>query len=427
VAAVFAAVALLAGLRAAAADEPAVVRFTEHLLDDGYSYAYGIAACDLDGDGDLDLTSQDIRGKDPSESTLLWRENDGQGNFQRRVIYDGDPGWYERHAVADVDRNGRLDIVVVDNKLGRVTWFAQSDEGPAAPWTRRVVTTECPRAYDVVLADLDGDGDLDAATSSYVNSTFRWYENPGPDGRDGEWPMRTIDEEMPETRTIRVADFNADGRPDLLGTAVGVDNTASADQQRSQVVWYECPERPAEEPWTRHAIDAAPWAAIHGEPADVDGDGDLDVVMAFGMRPKLAPPERHEVAWYEQVGRTGSDILWERHTIGPLASAFEAVAADLDGDGDPDVAATAWSLGDRVVWFENRMSESAAPAGAGEPRSAWPMHVLKENFFAANQVIAADLDGDGRVDLAATADDGSGRVEGANELRWWRNEGRATE
>ena len=52
------------------------------------------------------------------------------------------------------------------------------------------------------------------------------------------------------------------------------------------------------------------------------------------------------------------------------------------------------------------------------------MHVLKEKWYAANQVIAADLDGDGRLDLAATADDGSRRVPGANELRWWRNEGR---
>ena len=46
------------------------------------------------------------------------------------------------------------------------------------------------------------------------------------------------------------------------------------------------------------------------------------------------------------------------------------------------------------------------------------MHVLKEKWSNANQVIAADFNSDGRIDLAATAE------RGANELRWWKNVGR---
>ena len=53
------------------------------------------------------------------------------------------------------------------------------------------------------------------------------------------------------------------------------------------------------------------------------------------------------------------------------------------------------------------------------------MHVLKENWPSANQVIVADLNGDNRLDIIAAADDGAKRFKGANELRWWRNEGRA--
>jgi hypothetical protein len=52
------------------------------------------------------------------------------------------------------------------------------------------------------------------------------------------------------------------------------------------------------------------------------------------------------------------------------------------------------------------------------------MLTLKLNWYAANQVIVADLNGDKRPDVAATADAGSSRVNGAKELRWWRNEGR---
>ena len=48
---------------------------------------------------------------------------------------------------------------------------------------------------------------------------------------------------------------------------------------------------------------------------------------------------------------------------------------------------------------------------------AWDMQVLKDHWPKANQMLVADLDGDGRLDILATAERGS------NELRWWRNEG----
>ena len=135
--------------------------------------------------------------------------------------------------------------------------------------------------------------------------------------------------------------------------------------------------------------------------------------MALGMRSALVPPDRHHVAWYENVGKPGQGLQWKKHKIGDLPYAFEAFASDLDNDGDVDVVATAWAKGDRVVWFENH----------GDPRGKWTRHVLKERWFAANQVIVADLNGDKRPDIAATADNGSRYVTGALELRWWRNEG----
>ena len=115
------------------------------------------------------------------------------------------------------------------------------------------------------------------------------------------------------------------------------------------------------------------------------------------------------MAWYENTS-TGKGIpQWKRHLVGRLPFAFEANAGDIDSDGDIDIVATAWSKGDRVVWFEN--------AGGGK----WKQHVVRTDFRAANQVILADLDGDKRLDIVAGADDGSRRVQGSLEVRWWRN------
>ncbi|PYV11330.1 MAG: hypothetical protein DMG07_19520 [Acidobacteria bacterium] len=92
----------------------------------------------------------------------------------------------------------------------------------------------------------------------------------------------------------------------------------------------------------------------------------------------------------------------------PFPGAFEAIAADLDGDGDLDVIATGYEPG-QVAWFEN----------PGDPRGTWRVHAVKPEWSRATQVLAVDLDGDGHLDLAAVNEKGL-------EFRWWRNQGRSS-
>lgn len=388
----------------AMAQAPASITFTEHLIADKYAYAYGIDAADIDKDGDLDVTSADYT---PHNSLYLF-ENDGQGNFVKHFIQKDDPVRLERHRIGDVDKDGDLDVVVVKNLNGHLLWFENSGKPTDGNlWKRHVITLDLPGAYDVDLADFDQDGDLDVAGSGWVlGNQFAWFENDGTPGDEAQWAKHIVEVGVPETRTMRVADFDGDGDADLLGTS----------RQGKTSMWYENQVADGKVEWKKHLIDDKSVCPAHGNPFDMDGDGDIDVVMALGFYyapekgddPKAShTPEENEIVWYEND--KPKEGLWKKHVIGPkFLDAFEAIGADLDRDGDIDVAATSWRNPGSVVWYENN----------GDPKGEWTRHNLKDNWRSANQVIIADLNGDGWPDIVACSEHGS------YELRWWKNEGR---
>lgn len=394
----------------AAANAPRPVAFTEHLIAGDYYYAYGLAVADLDGDGDLDFTSSDTLGQpgppetDPKregKGNLYWFENDGKGTFRRHVIQRDESGYLERHAIGDINGDGHPDVVMVKNRLGHLIWFENSGRpADGALWRRHVITTDFMRAYDVALYDVDRDGNPDVVATGYRGNVLAWFANPGPGQLDREWKKEVIDDQLGESRTMRLADFNGDGVLDPLATGFTGGLTA----------WYERTGNPAA-PWKRHVIDRDSPQPAHGMGVDLDGDGDADVVMALGMRAveNRLNLKEHEVVWYENTGKGES---WTKHRIDQLPYAFEAIAGDLNGDGRPDVVAISYpKMGAQLVWYEQ----------PGDLRLPWKKHVLKTDWSYGNQVIIADLNGDGRPDILAES--GSDRiVVKRSDVRWWENQ-----
>jgi hypothetical protein len=365
-------------------------KFSERLAQGGYNYAYGISAADIAGNGHLDLVTADtIVG-------LYWLENDGKGNFVKHVIHRRNDEWLERHQIADLNGDGRPEIVSVDNWNGSLLYFqCHGDPRDAGAWSYHYIAEgTLPGAYELTVADIDGDGALEVAASSWrKGNQFAWFDHV-----DGQWIKHVIDENIGETRTMVAADFNKDGKVDLLGTAA----------RGNLVVWYENPGDPANKPWKKHVIDVI-YRPNHAHAVDMDGDGDLDVILAAGGLdiPRVGMP--CQIVWYENEGQPEKH-LWKKHIIcDSFPECFEAVAADLDGDGQMEVVASAWGDVGRIAVFKHR----------GDPRGPWDMQLLKDGWTNAETLFVADLDEDGRPDIVACAERGS------NEVRWWRNEGPA--
>ena len=363
-----------------------LIRFTEHLVLDGFSYAYAISAADITGNGSPDIFAID------TNVGLYLLENDGKGNFTKHVIRRRTGEWLERHAIRDINGDGKLEFVSVDNTNGSLVYFEyDGDPREASSWRHRYITEGgLPGAYDLTIADIDGDGDLDVAASGWrIGNQFAWFEN-----RDGRWVKHMIEDNIGETRAIHAVDLTGDGLPDLIGTAA----------KGKEAMWYKNPGDPANQPWEKYVIDATP-GPHHCTPVDMDGDGDVDLVMAIRGADDSSGVD--QIVWYENEG-TPEAVPWKKHVIAEsFPYGFEAVAGDLDGDGQMEVVATAWGEDGRIALFKHR----------GDPRGPWDMQLLKGGWENATQVIIVDFDGDGRLDIAASAERGS------NEVRWWRNEG----
>ena len=126
----------------------------------------------------------------------------------------------------------------------------------------------------------------------------------------------------------------------------------------------------------------------------MDGDGDLDVLSASQADDKIA--------WYENTDGAGS--FGSQQVISTAADEARSVfAADVDGDGDLDVL-SASEVDDKIAWYENT-------DGAG---SFGSQQVISTAADGARSVFAADVDGDGDLDvLSASADD--------DEIAWYEN------
>ena len=338
-------------------------------IDTNADGAYDVYVEDMDGDGDLDIVSASNW-----DDTIAWYENDGAVDPSWTAAdidsnADGARGVY----AADMDGDGDVDIVSASWLDDTIAWY--ENDGAADPsWTAADIDTNSRGAQSVYVADMDGDGDLDIVSALYFDSTIAWYENDG--AADPSWTAADINTSLGGARDVQVADLDGDGDPDIV--AIGYNDDV--------IAWYEN-DGAADPSWTASqiAIDNAgqPTSVYVG---DMDGDGDIDV---------LTTSQNYTLTWYENDG--AANPSWTAANIATnLGHPFNAHAADMDGDGDLDII-LADTFKRPVVWYEND--------GAADP--SWTTSTIDYNMTQLYAVYAADMDDDGDLDIVSAdmADD----------------------
>jgi hypothetical protein len=351
--------------------------FTPHAISSAAACPRAIAGADLDGDGDLDVLSAAS-----CDGAIRWHENDGAATpaFTDHVIATNTPGARDVDAV-DLDRDGDLDVVAAATDGSTIPWF--ENDGAAHPsFAPHTVAALAAGTTTVTILDLDADGDPDVIATARSGDSIRWYESDG--AKPPSFAAHAIDAGG-AVAALLACDVNRDGDPDLLARLELDQSLAWLDNRTLHGSAFH----PFE-----HTIDAAVDEADEAGAFDIDGDGDLDVVAisrAGGF-----------IAWWQDLdGRGGS---WLKDTIdGSVPSASAAGAADIDGDGDVDTFGASFNLGD-VYWWRNTN-------GTG---SAWSRISVDSSLGGAQAVCAGDIDGDGHLDLVANG-------ENADDVTWYRN------
>ena len=349
------------------ASRPSDIEFEKHTLDLGASEA--CATADVNRDGIPDLISGENWFQGPNWTKHKFRSL----NYTQNYIDDFSD------LPIDVNGDGNTDIV-------SCAWFAKKlwwNENPGksgGEWKEHVIDTGHNIEF-AFLVDLDNDGKAREVIPQFGSATtadpVAWYEP-----KNGEF-VKHIASPKSYGHGIGVGDINRDGRNDII-TPKG---------------WLEAPADPRAENWTFHPdfdLDQTGFIYV----LDVNGDGRNDLVTSMA--------HNYGVFWMEQM----ADHTWKKHMIDDSWSQPHAMTmVDLNGDGKMDFV-----TGKRFMAHNGRDPGEREPLGiywyeyfknsAGEIE--WAKHVIdySTRTGAGMQVVVADLDRDGYLDIAVAGKSG---------------------
>ena len=257
-----------------------------------------------------------------------------------------DPPRISSLQIVDLDKDGLPDVLVTDMLANRVGWIRQF---PAGVYKEEWIGPVLPAPAHVSAVDIDKDGDLDVLVAC-MGQLFPSNDKIGSvvilanNGNQSFTPHTLIDH-IARVTDVRAADFNGDGRLDLVVGQFGYDD--------GETRWME---NLGNWQFRSHIVQSLS-GVIHTIPVDIDKDGDMDFVS-------LVSQEWEELYVFENDGHGNfkSHLIWGSTNEDYGSSGIRLV--DLNRDGLVDILYTNGDAFDylpprprpwhSVQWLENK-------------------------------------------------------------------------
>lgn len=319
---------------------------------------------DMDNDGDIDLVSNN-----PANGNLVWFENlDGNGKMDDpKVINSLNHLGVNLFHLHDVDGNGTIDVIGVENQ--QVFWYKNTITNTATFSDEIYLPNQdFTSVYEFNIEDMDGDNILDIVMIGHPME-IGWMKGIDNQGNFEPYASLSFDGRY----HVRVSDLDGDGDMDMV--------TPHYDNGDWNLVWVSNTDGNANlsSPNIINALIESPQDL---KIADLDGDGDDDILLATYTGFYLA----YHYYWYEnQLNQGGS---WVQNTISDTTLMAPPLIYDIDTDGDLDLVTSYGGNGGFIV-FENSN-------GSGDFIQHDPM-----NIYGGKSMNNVDINNDGIQDIVS--------------------------
>jgi hypothetical protein len=329
-----------------------------------------VALGDMDGDGDLDL----MAGNYNNQNNRLYLNNGSTDPFSGVAGSDISSDAHSTSSVTlgDVDGDGNLDLMA--GNWGQTNRLYLNN-GTADPFSGVIgadISSDINVTRFIEVSDVDGDGDLDLMAGNW-GQTNRLYLNNGTADPFNGVSSSNISSDAHSTSSIVLGDMDGDGDLDLLAGNWGQTNRLYLNDGNSNPFNGVTGSNISGDAYLSHSIALA----------DVDGDGDLDLVVGDRGQTNSLYLNNGTADPFGSV--VGTDISSDAH------STYSVTLGDVDGDGDMDLVAGNYSQTNRL-YLNN---------GTVDPFSGVSGSDISGDTHETNSVALADVDGDGDLDLVA--------------------------